>query len=230
MAPLNRLTRIFWKLFVGPFKYRGKGSYDAEKYWRDRHHTYSTGYRGSGNEALSEEENERLYQENVTRFRAICAEHGITLGSGTRLLEIGCGNGVYTRVCRETGVTDYTGIDITDELFAALGDQYPGYRFVKADATGTMDLDPGYDAILMIDVIEHIVAPEKLAGAMANARRLLNPGGVFLVSPVMDSSRKRMFYVRSWSEPDLVQHFPGWRVERTPFRDGRMLILRPPRS
>ena len=223
---MNRLGRILWKLFVGPFKYRGRGSYDAEKYWRDRHHTYSTGYRGSGNEALSEEENARLYQENVARFRAICREHGVALGPGTRVLEIGCGNGVYTRVCRESGVTDYTGIDITDELFPALGRDFPGYRFAKADCTRPMEPAPAYDTILMIDVIEHITAPENLAGAMANARRLLKPGGAFLVSPVMDSSRKRMFYVRSWAEPDLVRHFPGWGVERTPFRDGRMLILR----
>jgi len=216
------LTRAIRKVLIDPFRY-GFRDYDAERYWRDRYGKHRLALSGSGNEALTESENLTQYEEDKARIRALLLSAGVRLSPATRVLDVGCGNGQYTEMCRQAGVRSYEGVDITDSLFDSLGRQYPGYAFRKGDCTGPR-LGHGFDCVLMIDVIEHIVNREKLLAAMANARAALTPGGVFVVGPALRDSRKRMFYLHEWTETDIAAGFDV--VARCPFKAGEMLALR----
>ena len=64
---------------------------------------------------------------------------------------------------------------------------------------------------------------------MERVRSCLAPGGLFVVSPMVEERPRSMFYQRFWSAQDVVPHFPGYAFgELMPFRHGQMLTVRAP--
>jgi SAM-dependent methyltransferase len=145
-------------------------------------------------------------------------------------MDIGCGTGVYTALCRVEGVRAYVGVDITDVLFPHLVGEFPAYEFLRRDVTSD-HLEGAFDVVLMIDVVEHIVTEQQLDAAMQNVRRCLAPGGTFVLAfPSPGHWPTRLFYVRRWREADITRLFEGYVIGRPqPFRDGSILALRKPR-
>jgi len=82
---------------------------------------------------------------------------------------------------------------------------------------------------LMIDVIEHIVTEEKLAFAMQNIQFCLKKNGILMLSPIMKSSKKRLFHLHSWTLSDIKPHFSETAFlfrELVAFRDDAILIIK----
>jgi SAM-dependent methyltransferase len=222
---LALIRKVFNKLILGPLKYGRGDDYDAGAYWRDRLQKYGDSLKGPGHEGLSEQENRRMYEQAAADFLAICREEGVEFPRA-RVLEVGPATGFYTDLLAAQGVTDYTGLDITDVLFAELRARHPGFEFVQGDVTSEPVEGP-YDLIVMIDVIEHIVKPDKLTAAMENLREALAPGGRLVLCPVMPESRRRLYYVASWSLDDLRPGLVGCEfAEPRPFRDGHIVVVR----
>jgi 2-polyprenyl-3-methyl-5-hydroxy-6-metoxy-1,4-benzoquinol methylase len=225
--PLGLIKRSLYRTLIGPIKY-GKGNdYDAHKYWHNRFSKYGLSLKGAGDEGLSEEENKKRYTEAAKVFTDLCQRESIDFQS-VRVLEIGCGTGFYTQLLHNLGVEDYVGVDITDVLFPELRKKIPQFRFVRKDFT--LDKIEGkFDLVIMIDVIEHIVKEANLSFAMQNVKNCLSHNGVFIVSPIMDVSKKHLFYLRFWSLEDIKRRFPGYIFrELVPFRGGHVLIIRKP--
>lgn len=98
------------------------------------------------------------------------------------VLDIGCGSGAIGRALRESGFSALDAIEIDAEARQAVR---PIYRRLEAS------LDPylaptsqaasavRYDAILLLDVIEHMAEPEAF---LERCLSLLAPGGIFLIS------------------------------------------------
>ena len=86
------------------------------------------------------------------------------------LLDVGCGSMPYRRLLAEN-ITRYDGVDLfnpSEEI---------KYRLDAENLTG---IPAGaYDTVIMIEVLEHLPHPWL---ALAEARRVLKPGGVILVS------------------------------------------------
>lgn len=231
--PLQALTRVVQLLLLQPRKYAGARGYDAERYWRDRLGEHGASLRGSGREGRSEAENEADYAKARSAFLTFCKDEGLRL-AGAAVLEIGCGNGFYARVCREAGVMRYVGIDITDVLFPGLRGEFPSFEFLKRDATSpnaaSDDLEGAFDLVLMIDVVEHIVEEAKLDIAIRNVRRSLAPGGAAILAfPSPGCWPRHLFYVRRWRESEITDRFPGYRgAGPRAFRGGYILALRKP--
>jgi SAM-dependent methyltransferase len=215
-------------LLIQRRKYARPGGYDAERYWRDRLVQHGTSLKGPGREARSEAENAADYAQAATTFVDFCRRQRVDL-SGAAVLEIGCGTGFYTGLCRDAGVKRYQGVDITDALFPQLIQEFPAFEFIKRDATSD-ELEGAFDVALMIDVVEHIVEERKLDFAMRNVDRCLVPGGVFVVAlPAPGDWPRRLFYMRRWRESDISGRLPGYAVGQSrPFRDGHILVLRKP--
>jgi SAM-dependent methyltransferase len=155
--------------------------YQPREFWNDLL-TDSFNLRGVGHFRLSEEENRRMYEVKRAIIDAQLAEHGVTVGPATRVLEMGCGVGYWTEYMRARGVRDYTGNDITPVSVTTLTARYPEYRFVQGDA-GDITLPPsGLDLALMIDVTQHITDDIAFARAMRNVWRALTPGGTLLIT------------------------------------------------
>lgn len=223
--PAGFLLRAFYKTLLAPLKYRTKSGYDAAQYWRDRLTTYGTSLKGVGDEGLSEQENREMYESAAKSFLSLCEQEGINFATA-QVLEIGCGNGFYTRLLQEQGVNRYLGVDITDTLFPSLMTRFPSFQFIRRDIT-TEPIVGKFDLILMIDVIEHIVNEGKLDFAMSNVQSCLAENGRFVVAPVTDQGRRSLFYVRFWSVEDIKQRLPGCLLgEPIPFRYSHLLVAR----
>jgi SAM-dependent methyltransferase len=224
-GPLDLVKRLLHKKVIGPIKYRGPSGYDAERYWRDRLQKYGGSLRGSGDEGLSEEENRRRYE--IAARTLIEAEQKAGIDPATaRVLEIGCGPGFYAELHFDLGVRSYTGIDLTDVLLGQLRERFPAYRFVQNDVTRDT-LQGEFDLVLMIDVAEHIIADEAMDRAMDNVKRVLAPGGIFFVGPVMRRGKRHLFYVRFWSSEEIRSRLSdSEQLMSVPFPAGALLGFR----
>lgn len=189
--PLDFIRRALYKTIIGPLKYGEGNDYDAARYWRDRFSKYGQSLSGAGDEGQSEEENEKMYAEAAKVFTDLCRKEGVDFQS-VSILEIGCGTGFYTQLLHNLGVKSYVGVDITDVLFPELRKKFPQFRFVRKDITSDK-IEDMFDLIVMIDVIEHIVKESKLSFAMENVKNCLLANGNFIVSPIMDLSKRHLF-------------------------------------
>jgi 2-polyprenyl-3-methyl-5-hydroxy-6-metoxy-1,4-benzoquinol methylase len=226
--PVGALARLWQKTVVGPLRYRRGADYDAERYWRERFDKYGLSLRGPGDEGLSDQDNAAMYREAADRFAEICAAEGIEL-AGKSVLEIGVGNGFYAGLLHEAGVASYLGLDITDALFESLRAAHQGFRFAHGDITEDAP-DEQFDVVLFIDVIQHIVTPERFSAALQNAASCLKPGGVMLLYPLTRQTKRHLFYVHWWSREQAAKALPEYSFGPAhPFRYADLHAVRRPK-
>jgi SAM-dependent methyltransferase len=182
---------------------------------------------GVGHEGLSETDNEAMYAEAGGIFDDLVRP--IIADDLPKTLEIGCGVGFYTARLRALGVIDYTGLDITDALFPALREKFPGYGFVQADIT-THALSDRFELVVMIDVTEHIVTADGLRAAIGHIKDATAPGGTVVIGPQFEKGARHLYYVHFWSVDDIASQFHDWRpVFREDYRGGKLLGFQKPR-
>lgn len=127
----------------------------------------------------------------AARLRIIRALTGVGTG---RVLEVGCGSGLFLRFLRDAGYgvegidTSKTDVDYARERFGLE---------VRAGSLETVTLPvDAYDLALLVYVMEHMPDPYD---ALARIKRTLKPGGwVVLGLPVIDSGQARLLGAR-WS-------------------------------
>jgi SAM-dependent methyltransferase len=223
--PFGFIKRVFFKKIIGPLKY-GKGDdYDAASYWDTRLGKYGDNLKGAGDEGKSHADNVREYEQDEKIFSELVKKLELDFAN-ISVMDIGCGTGFYTDILKRLGVKKYTGLDITDTLFAKHKENFADYEFVKKDIT-TEKVEGKYDLIIMIEVLEHIVNDNKLSFAMENVKNCLTDDGVFIISSIWDKGKKHMFYVRRWTLDEIKQRFEGYTFsEPLPFRSANIITIR----
>jgi len=88
----------------------------------------------------------------------------------SRVLDVGCGEGVLVEELRGTGL-DVTGIDLN----------YRSDHVIQGDLLALPFADASFDAIVLLDVFEHLAFADQ-PRALAEIRRVLKPGGRFVAS------------------------------------------------
>ena len=87
-----------------------------------------------------------------------------------RVVDLGCGEGVLARACRERGI-EVTGVDLVEPPAGSVD------RFEKADLAQALPFDAfESDMVLLVDVIEELPNPEQLLLDLRNQSRALRPG------------------------------------------------------
>ncbi|GAC1634849.1 MAG: class I SAM-dependent methyltransferase [Chloroflexota bacterium] len=110
--------------------------------------------------------------------RIVAATHA---GTSTKFLELGIGTGRIALPLILAGF-DYTGIDISEQMMAQLraklaGD-LPNLTLIRADVTDLPLPDDSIDVVLTVHLL-HLVPEWQMA--LAEARRVLRPGGYFVM-------------------------------------------------
>jgi 2-polyprenyl-3-methyl-5-hydroxy-6-metoxy-1,4-benzoquinol methylase len=114
--------------------------------------------------------NERRHRAHAKLLAAV--------GTGKRVLDVGCSSGYLARPLSESGNT-IVGIEL-DPHAAREAEQFCERVLVGDVETMDLPLEPGtFDVVLCGDVVEHLRDP---VGALARLRVLLKPGGRVVLS------------------------------------------------
>jgi ubiquinone/menaquinone biosynthesis C-methylase UbiE len=147
------------------------------------------------------------------------------------VLDVGCGFGKSTKMIEDKG--DYIiGIDV--EIFFDKSKFSHKVNFVSADAFSLPFRDETFDAVISLDVIEHV--PDD-SSFLCEIKRVLKVGGIFLVGTpnkgrltnrvkamfgslrypmyVGDCSGRPQIHLREYSKEELIRHLRinGFRLK-----------------
>lgn len=160
----------------------------------------------------------------IRRLQAVADQ----LSPGASVLDIGIGWGEIIPMILARGCS-YSGIDFSEQIVAHVSQQHPGCKF----HTGGLDqITSSYDAVLALEVCEHIL-PSKIFGFFGEIRRILTDNGTLIITvPVYENLRamtlncpqcghmhNRMGHVRAYT-PELIiaeLKLAGFAVEKSFF-------------
>lgn len=99
---------------------------------------------------------------------------------GDRVLDLGCGNGRFSEIFPED--IDYIGVDNSEKMIEIAKKRYPKSKFCLADALNLPFPENFFDVIFSLAVIHHIPSEEFRLRFLKEAKRVLKPGGIFILS------------------------------------------------
>jgi 2-polyprenyl-3-methyl-5-hydroxy-6-metoxy-1,4-benzoquinol methylase len=213
---------------LNTLRYWRPDGYDAKSYWHNRLKKFGLdNLRGVGRAHQSHEENLKTYAEARNVFLRECAIQGVVFEQ-SEILDIGCGTGFYTQICKSQGATRYSAVDITDILFKELREKFLGYSFARLDIT-SQEPEGMYDLIIMIDVTQHITSPRKFSVAMQNLRRHVRKGGCIVLTSWLSHKTFKGFHETARTIDAYQREFPDFIFsEPVPFRDKFLFTLKAP--
>ena len=101
------------------------------------------------------------------------------LESGSRIMDVGCGNGATAAMLFEQGYS-VAGVDTSTSGICVAEKAFPDVRFEERSAYSDLAGEFGeFDAVLSLEVVEHCYWPRKFA---ENVFSLLRPGGLAVIS------------------------------------------------
>lgn len=122
------------------------------------------------------------------------------LPPGGRVLDVGCGRGVTLRGMAEAGYETH-GFEISREAVQGID---PRVQVRVANTLQEAGYEAAYfDEIVIWHVLEHVTQP---AAVIAEAARLLKPGGVLIVAVPNFSSLQARLTGPAWFHLDLPRH------------------------
>jgi len=122
------------------------------------------------------------------------------LGPGRRVLELGCGTGVFLEQTARSGATIH-GLDLSEELLAKARARLAGQANVTLDQGNAEQMpypDADFDAVYGSSVLHHL----DLDASLREVRRVLKPGGclVFAEPNALNPQVAVMFHLKATKE------------------------------
>jgi len=101
-------------------------------------------------------------------------------GAGERILDAGCGTGVFTRDLLDAGA-EVTGLELSFPMLRRAGSKAAGYHFrmVQGDLRRLPFDENSFDKVVSVTAIEFV---EDAKGAMGELFRVTRPGGWIVVA------------------------------------------------
>jgi 2-polyprenyl-3-methyl-5-hydroxy-6-metoxy-1,4-benzoquinol methylase len=148
--------------------------------------------------------------ENTARFyRRLLAATLSLVSPQSRILDIGCGQGLLVYALNSFGFTKVRGVDLSAQQIAV--SHKHGLACEVIDKTYIFHLSEAapctFDLIFMMDVLEHMDKDEQLS-ILASISRLLAPGGRFILSvPNANASFGLRWRYNDWThETAFTEH------------------------
>jgi SAM-dependent methyltransferase len=113
------------------------------------------------------------FQRHVVVYR-----RAAELVRGKRVLDAGCGEGYGTSMLAQAAATA-KGVDLEAAVIRRAAARYANASFDAANLVALPYPDESFDAVVSLQVIEHIHTPQEF---LAECARVLVPGGLLLVS------------------------------------------------
>jgi ubiquinone/menaquinone biosynthesis C-methylase UbiE len=116
------------------------------------------------------------------------------------VLEIGCGNGHGAYLLNQRSPRSYVGLDVMEEQIERARRRYPGYRFLRQDATDLSQFaDSSKDVVIIFGVLHHIPEWRRV---IDEVKRVLRPDGGFFVEEPRGMDLKLFDFFFRWGHPD----------------------------
>lgn len=164
--------------------------YNPQLYWNERCIKY--GHTGDADSLI--------YQyDQPQRVRAIdkaLSRAKVKLGEDSRILDVGCGTGDIISLFISKGISNVTGIDLSEEVIKSAKGRFAGNKNVELDVVGieTAKFPSNmFDLVTSINVLQHIVDDDTFLGVVANIIRMVRMGGYVLImefSPIKAKARR----------------------------------------
>lgn len=136
------------------------------------------------------------------RQRVGLLEKAAPLGPGSRVLDLGCGKGIFLHELRQRLGCAVTGIDFDPDAVRYCRDEL-GVDAIEARPAELRQLAPGFDVVTLWHFLEHDYDP--LATLQAAHRWLADDGRLVVEVPNADSLENAVFGQRSYLY-DLPRH------------------------
>lgn len=158
----------------------------------------------------------------ISRNTAIAALRSYGFPTDGTVLEVGCSSGFLLHDLRqEFPHAEIVGADIVVKPLERLGESLPGVPLVQMDLLQCPLRDQQFDAVVALNVLEHI---EEDTVALENMARLLNPGGILVLEVpqgpnLYDYYDAHLRHFRRYSKKDLLAKIAasGLQVEKIDF-------------
>ena len=135
-----------------------------------------------------------------------------------KVLDLGCGNARYFEFLKDKQI-EYIGVDNSEELIKIARKRYPQTKFQNADALKLPFPDNYFDKIYSIAVFHHIPSQELRMRFLKEAKRVLKPGGIFILTAWKFHRKKEIYFLIKYtilkligkSELDFKDVFEPWQ-------------------
>ena len=119
-----------------------------------------------------------------------------------KVLEIGCGGGAMTRaIKRYRPDLQVHGLDLSVSALSVAKHAHGGVSYGSGDAHRLPIVTGSYDAVVMLDVLEHLPDPQS---ALKEVHRILTPHGVFHLNCPLEGDIRNLHG---------ILHRFGWRAK-----------------
>jgi len=205
--------------------------YRPHVYWEDRAQRFAV--EGDGLAAVCAYGMPRFYNKLIDFCQRRALEPWLKAAPGTRVLDVGCGVGRWSRLLASRGAY-VTGVDLSPTMIAEAERRTEDCglasrcRFIVQDSAGLEVAGP-FDLILCVTVLQHMLDVGSLRSALRRMALNLAPGGRLVVleaaptrianhcNTSVFTARHRSFYLRLFNECGFrVQRLSG--VDPAPFK------------
>lgn len=152
--------------------------FQPQRYWEARHQRFRNRLQAVGHLQLNQLDNAKQYEVKRQHLVEMINRH-VPQRKNLKLLDAGCGIGVFTKTFVETGF-DVTAIDLSISAIKHARSAVPQARFIVTPLS-KLQLNEGFDVIAVIDVLLHIVDDRLWRAALASLTGHLYSGGRLLI-------------------------------------------------
>jgi SAM-dependent methyltransferase len=171
----------------------------------------------------------RYTRRRLRRYRATMAPFGrlFRRGRGRRLLDFGCGTGLFLELAHRRGFDCY-GVDLAPDAIAMARQKPSGRHAHHGRPADIPELAAGgFDVVTMWSVLAHLAQP---VDDLTMLRRLLGPDGVLLLLTVNAASIKLKQQLETWGgfTPNHLAFFAPDTLRRLLRTAGFGAVVMPP--